>query len=83
MRLYVIMRDGEPFELPVEAGTDTDHRLMDHDDGVDARYVVASTNLAHVRVMKKVIPDLLDADDDMGLEIHSLVITPSLWTKLE
>jgi hypothetical protein len=83
MRLYVIMKDGEPFELPVEAGTETEYRLMDYDNGVGATFAFASTNLAHVRAMKKAIPELLDADDDMGLEIHSLTITPSMWTRME
>ena len=83
MRLYVIMRDGQPFELPVEAGTETENRLMDYDDGVGATFAIASTNLPYVRAMRKAIPELLDADDDMGLEIHSLTITPSMWTRLE
>ena len=83
MRLYVIFRDGKPFELPVEQGTETANRLMDYDDGVCAEFAFASTNLAYVRAMKKALPELLDADDDMGLEIHSLTITPNLWNKME
>ena len=62
MTLFVLMKDGVPFELPVEQGTATEHRLSDHDDGVAAYYATASTVRQHVEAMRQAIPDLLDAD---------------------
>lgn len=62
MTLFVLMKDGRPFELPVESGTETENRLMDHDDGVAATYATASTVRQHVEAMRQAIPDLLDAD---------------------
>lgn len=83
MVLYVIFKDGEPLELPVEDGTETANRLMDYDDGVDAVFAFASTNLRHIRAMMKAIPELLDADDDMGLEIQTVRLNPSTWNRRE
>ena len=82
-KLYVIFKDGRPFELPVEDGTAAADRLMDYDDGVDATFAFASTNLAHIRAMKKALPELLDADDDMGLEIQMVRLTPATWNRVE
>ena len=83
MTLYVIFRDGKPLELPVEDGTATADRLMDYDNGVDAVFAFASTNLAYARAMKQAIPELLDADDDMGLEIQRIQFNPSVMNRVD
>lgn len=62
MTLFVLMKDGQPVELPAEQGTETENRLMDHDDGVCATFAVASTNRRYVEAMRQALPDLLDAD---------------------
>lgn len=74
-KLYVIYRDGQPFEMPIEPGTETDNRLTDYDNGVGATFAVASTTRAYVEAMRQAIPELLDADDDMGLEIREFELT--------
>lgn len=68
MNLYVLMREGAPFQLP-EADAETANRLMDLDDEVSAQYAFASTERRYVEAMRKVLPDLLDWDDDGGLYI--------------
>ena len=83
MTLYVIFRDGKPYELPVEDGTAAADRLMDYDDGVDAQFAFASTSLPYIRAMKKALPELLDADDDMGLEIQRVQFTPSVMNRVD
>jgi hypothetical protein len=62
MKLFVLMKNGVPFELPVEQGTETENRLMEHDNGVGATYATASTVKQHVEAMRQALPDLLDAD---------------------
>jgi len=74
-KLFVIFRDGKPLELPVEAGTETENRLMDYDNGVGATFAFASTNRPYIEAMMRAIPELLDADDDMGLYIVEYQLT--------
>lgn len=69
MKLFVLMKDGKPFELPVEQGTTTEYRLSFHTDG-RATYAVASTVRQHVEGMQAAIPDLLDAD--YGPEVFTI-----------
>jgi hypothetical protein len=69
MTLFVLMRDGQPVELPV-ADAETENRLMEHDHGVAAVYAVASTIRQHVEAMRLALPDLLDADH--GPEVYTI-----------
>lgn len=73
MTLFVIMKDGRPFELPA-ADAETVNRLMDYDDGVEGVFAFASTNKAHVKAMMNVLPDLLDWDDIGGLSIAEFTL---------
>ena len=68
MKLFVLCKDGRPFELPA-ADAETIDRLVDYDDGVEAVFAFASTNKAHVKAMMNALPELLDWDDGGGLEI--------------
>ena len=61
MTLFVLTKDGQPFELPA-ADAETVNRLMDHDDGVCAVFAFASTNRRYVEAMRQALPDLLDSD---------------------
>ena len=61
MVLYVLMKDGKPFQLPAERGTETDNALQ-FAGATKARYATASTVKEHVEAMQKVLPDLLDMD---------------------
>lgn len=81
--LYVICKDDKPFELPVEDGTAAADHLMDHDDGVDAEFAFASTSLPYIRAMLKVIPEIVDADDDMGLEIQTVRLNIAPWNRAD
>ena len=58
--IYVLMKDGKPFQLPVEKGTETSHALQ----STSALYATASTDKKYVEAMKKILPDLLDMDHE-------------------
>ncbi len=61
MILYVLMKDGKPFELPAEQGTETADALQ-FAGAKEARYATASTTKEHVEAMHEILPDLLDMD---------------------
>jgi len=69
MKLFVLMQDGQPVELPAEQGTVTETHLMDHDGElwICATFAVASTNRRYVEAMRQVLPNLLDADHDSSV----------------
>lgn len=71
MLLHIIYRNGKPFEWSVDR--EVSWRLVDHGISI-AKNVVASTNLEYVKAMLAVIPDVLDADNDMGLEIVTITL---------
>jgi hypothetical protein len=73
MKLFVLMKDGRPFELPA-ADAETVNRLMDYDDGVDAVFAFASTNKGHVKAMMNALPDLLDWDNGGDLSIAEFTL---------
>jgi len=62
-KLFVLMKDGEPLELPA-ADAETVHQLMGYDDGVDSEFAFASTSRPAIEAMRHTLRDLLDADDD-------------------
>lgn len=67
MNLFVLMQKGRPFQLPV-ADAETSRRLDDLSKA-EHTFAFASTNREHVDNMRQALPDMLDADDDMGLYI--------------
>jgi hypothetical protein len=69
MTIFVLMKGGQPVELPA-ADAETVNRLMDHDDGVCSTFAFASTNRRYVEAMRQVLPDLLDADH--GPEVYEI-----------
>jgi len=66
MQLFVLMKDGTPFQLPVESRTEVEHRLSDFlEVGAEPpTYACASTDRAAVDAMRQALPSLLDSDDD-------------------
>jgi len=67
MTLFVLMQDGQPVELPAEQGTVTETHLINDDDSLCATFAVASTNRKYVEAMRRVLPNLLDADHDSSV----------------
>lgn len=71
VEIFVIYRDGVPFQL--EMGSDLELRLQDL--GVDCtKFLVCSTDKSLIDAAALVIPDALDADGDMGLEVRSCLL---------
>lgn len=72
MRLYYIVKDGKPFELPVEQGTETSERLEGY---AQQPFAFASTSFDSVVAMKNVLPALLDElPEDLNLNIKGVNI---------
>lgn len=65
MKIYVLMKDGMPVELPAQP--EVSHHLM---DCVCAVFTVASTNRRYVEAMQQALPNLLDADH--GPEVYEI-----------
>jgi hypothetical protein len=77
MNLFIIYKDDRPFELPPE-GPETVNRLTDQDDEVETTFALASTNVADVRAMLKILPDLLDLDGDDPIQLGFHIVKVEL-----
>lgn len=59
--LFVLMKDGKPFEIPVEQRTAVENEL-NHHSSARCTYSTASTIRGHVEAMRQAMSSLLDAD---------------------